>query len=74
MIDTSILAAINGGYQMPDDAGPAWRAAVAMGIDMTLIECNLELPPWERILQNDRALAMVEEIGRCNPINYAEPR
>jgi hypothetical protein len=73
MIDPDTLAALNGEYQIPSNAGPAWLAAVAMGIDMSLIECNLELSPWERILQNDRALAMVEEIRRCNPINHAEP-
>lgn len=72
-MDAKTLAAINGEYQMPSDAGPAWREAVRMGMDMTLIESNLELTPWERILQNDRALALVNEIRRCNPLNDGQP-
>ncbi len=46
---------------------PFWRAAVEAGMDMTLIEFNLELAPSERLLQNDRILALVHEIRRCNP-------
>jgi hypothetical protein len=58
MIDKETLAQMNGEYLMPPDAGPAWRAAHAAGIDMSLIEENLRLSPWERLLANDRALAL----------------
>ena len=67
MIDEETLAQINGKYVMPPDAGPAWRAAVEMGYDMTLIECNLEMSPWERILQNDgfvNFIRTIQEAGR----------
>jgi hypothetical protein len=37
MIDAATLAQMNGEYVMPPDAGPAWRAAHAAGIDMSLI-------------------------------------
>jgi hypothetical protein len=53
---------MNGAYAMPPDAGPAWRAAYADGIDMSLIEENLRRTPWERLLANDRALAMLRAI------------
>jgi hypothetical protein len=35
--------------------GPAWRAAEAAGIDMSLIEENLAKTPWERIQDHDQA-------------------
>jgi hypothetical protein len=73
MLDAELVAQLNAGYQVPDDAGPAWREAIRQGVDMSLIEANLELSPWERILQNDRALAFVNEIRRCNPLNDGQP-
>ena len=74
MFDVETIAQLNGEYRMPADAGPAWREAVRMGMDMTLIEANLELTPWERLLQNDRALALVNELRRLNPIEDGQPR
>jgi hypothetical protein len=62
MVDQEILARMNGSYVMPPDAGPAWRAAFESGIDMSLIEENLMRSPWERLLANDRALALVEAL------------
>jgi hypothetical protein len=50
-MDAKTWAAINGEYQMPPDAGPAWRAAFAAGEDMSQIEDNLALTPEERIRQ-----------------------
>lgn len=47
---------------MPEDAGPAWRAAHAAGMDMSLIEENLKLSPWERLVANDRALALAQAL------------
>ncbi|HUH03854.1 MAG TPA: hypothetical protein VML75_17785 [Kofleriaceae bacterium] len=29
--------------------GPDWEAAIAAGVDVTLIEANLSLPPYERL-------------------------
>jgi hypothetical protein len=65
MIDRETLAQMNGEYLMPRDAGPAWRAAYAAGIDMSLIEENLKLSPWERLLANDRALALVRALQQA---------
>jgi hypothetical protein len=69
MIDAATWAQINGEYAMPPDAGPAWRAAFAAGVDMSLIEENLKLNPWERLLANDRALALIRSLeqGRTVP-------
>ena len=68
MIDEATLAQMNGQYIMPPDAGPAWRAAFAQGIDMSLIEENLKLSPWERLLANDRALALVRALQQARTV------
>jgi hypothetical protein len=62
MIDEATLAQMNGEYCMPLEAGPAWRAAFAKGIDMSLIEENLRRSPWERLLANDSALKLIRSI------------
>ena len=68
MIDAKTLAQMNGEYAMPADAGPAWRAAAAAGVDMSLIEENLRRTPWERLLANDRALALIRVIENAKPV------
>ena len=68
MIDEATLARMNGKYLMPQDAGPAWRAAFASGIDMSLIEENLQRTPWERLLANDRALALVRAVENAKTV------
>jgi hypothetical protein len=67
MYDDETLARINGKYVLPADAGPAWRAAVEAGIDMSLVEMNLELTPWERLVNNDRALALIDALQSGRP-------
>jgi hypothetical protein len=37
--------------------GPAWRAAEAAGMDMSLVESALRKTPAERLRAHDRALA-----------------
>ncbi len=66
MIDPKTLAQINGQYECPPDAGPAWRAAMELGMDMSLVEHNLRLTPWERLLANDRALALLRDLQQGN--------
>jgi hypothetical protein len=66
MIDEATLAQMNGEYIMPTKAGPAWRAAFAHGIDMSLIEENLQRGPWERLLANDSAVAQLRGIKEKN--------
>jgi hypothetical protein len=65
-MDAKTIAELNAGYQCPADAGPAWRAACEMGMDMSLIECNLDLTPWERLKQNDSALDLIYMLRRSN--------
>jgi hypothetical protein len=67
MLDEETLAQINGKYVCPPDAGPAWRAAMAAGVDMSLIEENLNRSPWERLLANDSALALVRAVQKAKP-------
>ncbi|HEY5042117.1 MAG TPA: hypothetical protein VIK53_08950 [Verrucomicrobiae bacterium] len=69
MIDAATLAQMNGEYVMPPSAGPAWRAAAASGMDMSLLEENLKRSPWERLLANDRALALIREIQEAKPVS-----
>ncbi len=64
-MDEATLPQMNGEYLMPPDAGPAWRAAFAMGIDMSLIEENLRRSPWERLLVNERALALIRALEQA---------
>ena len=65
MIDEALIAQLHAGYVCPPDAGPAWRAAYDEGIDMALIEDTLRLTPWERLLQHDRALALVRLVEQA---------
>lgn len=67
MIDAATLAQMNGEYVMPPDAGPAWRAAHAAGIDMSLIEEALKLTPEQRLAEHQQLidfLIEIEEAGR----------
>lgn len=41
-------------------SGPAWRAAIAHGIDVSLLEANLSLTPTERLLQLQNMLLLFE--------------
>lgn len=71
-MDAETIAELNAGYKCPPDAGPAWRAACEMGMDMSLIECNLEMTPWERLLQNDSALNLIAILRQGQPVINGE--
>lgn len=43
-------------------SGPAWDAAVEMGIDVTQLLENLALTPTERLLQHEQLLRTFEAI------------
>jgi hypothetical protein len=62
MIDAATLAQMNGEYVMPPDAGPAWRAAYAAGIDMSLIEDALKLTPEQRLAEHQQVINFLLEI------------
>ena len=62
MIDEATLAQMNGQYAMPDDAGPAWRAAAEYGFDMSLVEDAFRLTPEERLDEHQQKLNFVLEI------------
>ncbi len=62
MIDKETLAQINGEYVMPPDAGPAWRAAHAAGIDMSLIEDALKLTPEQRLAEHQQVIDFLLEV------------
>ena len=65
MIDEALIAQLNAGYACPPDAGPAWRAAHAEGIDMALIEDTLRLTPLERLRKHQGALKLVLSVKRA---------
>lgn len=62
----------------PDTTDPtpaisdAWETARAQGIDMSLIELNLEKTPWERLLEHDDAIQFAEELGGARRVPDAE--
>lgn len=69
MLDEETLAQINGKYVCPPDAGPAWKAAMEAGIDMSLIEASLRLTPAERLAELQKVvnfLLEVQEAGRSD--------
>jgi len=44
------------------DCGPHWRAAIEYGIDVSLLQRNLELSPTERLEQLEAMLEDYEEL------------
>jgi hypothetical protein len=44
----------------PSHPTDAWRAAEAAGVDMSLLEHSLRLSAWERLVEHQRALELVE--------------
>ena len=57
---------------MPPDAGPAWRAAVKYGFDMSLVEDALRLTPEQRLEQHQRALDMMLELKEAGEHHAAK--
>jgi hypothetical protein len=43
-------------------SGPAWDAAIEFGIDVTLLERNLQLTPRERMQQAAQHLCFIEAV------------
>ena len=67
MINDEILAQMNGKYVCRSDASPAWREAVAAGIDMSLVDHALSLTPEQRLEEHQQVinfLLEVQEAGR----------
>jgi hypothetical protein len=68
MSEAELIAELNAGYQCPVEAGAAWREACNLGLDMSLVEANLDMTDWKRFQQNDRALALALAIqGQKDP-------
>ena len=65
MLDAATRAQIGGEYAMPPDAGPAWRAAHAAGIDMSLIEASLRLTPEQRLADHQRVIDFLIEVQQA---------
>lgn len=72
MIDEETLAQMNGKYVCPPDAGPAWRAAMEYGFDMSLVEDALSKTPEQRLEQHQRALDLVLAIKEAGERNGAK--
>jgi hypothetical protein len=56
VLPEELVLVLNAGYVCPPDAGPAWREAVAEGVDMSLVERSLARSPWDRLQDHDQAL------------------
>jgi len=72
MIDAATLAQMNGEYCMPPDAGPAWRAAHAAGIDMSLIEDSLKLTPEQRLAEHQQVIDFLLEVQAAGQTHGAK--
>jgi hypothetical protein len=72
MIDETTLAQMNGEYSMPPDAGPAWRAAHAAGIDMSLIEDSLKLTPEQRLAEHQQVIDFLLEVQEAGQSHGAK--
>ena len=72
MIDAATLAQMNGEYAMPPDAGPAWRAAHAAGIDMSLIEDALKLTPEQRLAEHQQVIDFLLEVQQAGQAHAAK--
>ena len=70
MIDEETLAQMNGKYVMPPDAGPAWRAAVEYGFDMSLIEESLKLTPEQRLAEHQQVDRFFNRTSGVRPISW----
>jgi len=42
--------------------GSAWKAAEASGVDMSLLEHSLRLTVWERLVEHQHALEMMQQL------------
>ena len=71
MIDPAPLPQMNGEYVMPPDAGPAWRAAVDYGFDMSLLEESLGLTPEQRLAEHQRVLDFLIEVQEAGQTHGA---
>ena len=56
------MSQVNGGYTLPRDAGPAWRAAHEAGLDMSLVESALQLTPEERLAEHQQVIDFLLEV------------
>jgi hypothetical protein len=72
MIDKATLAQMNGEYVMPPNAGPAWRAAHAAGIDMSLIEDALKLTPEQRLAEHQQVIDFLLEVQEAGQSHGAK--
>jgi hypothetical protein len=71
-MDAATLAQMNGEYLMPPDAGPAWRAAMEAGIDMSLIEDALQMTPEQRLAEHQQAINFLLEVQEAGQAHGAE--
>ena len=63
-LDPLLLTPENLADRLRSSGGPAWRAAIDYGIDVTLLERNLSLSPTDRMRQHDEALRLYFETRR----------
>jgi hypothetical protein len=72
MFDEETLAQMNGKYVCPSDAGPAWRAAMAAGVDMSLIQQALTLTPEQRLAEHQQVIDFLLTIQGAGLSHAAE--
>ena len=73
MFDADTIAQLNGEYKMPTNAGPAWREAARMGMDMALLEENLKLTPFERLQRNNSFVRLARILREARIVTDGRP-
>jgi hypothetical protein len=66
-MDATTLAQMNGVCPIPPEAGPAWRAAHAAGLDMSLLEASLRLTPEQRLAEHQQVIDFLIEVQEAGP-------
>ena len=72
MLSEETIAQINGKYICPPDAGPAWRAAMEAGVDMSLIEHALSLNPEQRLAEHQQVIDFLLTVQGAGLAHAAE--
>lgn len=72
LIDEETLAQMNGKYVCPADAGPAWRAAMEYGFDMSLVEESLKLTPEQRLAEHQQVIDFLIEVQEAGQSHGAK--
>jgi hypothetical protein len=68
MFDQQVIDELNTAPVLRPVLWSAWRLDFELGLSLPLLDQRLALTPWERLLENDRWLALHHSINRASPL------